>query len=120
MKSALAAGPEQAHIFDDAQTCAQVFREHCLARNLLDFSLYVQVFKKQIMGLPQAQEYLRGRYRHVIVDNVEEDNPASHRFLAYLLDTCESALIICDRDAGFRRFLGAARITRAGCSASVM
>lgn len=123
LKSALAAGPEQAHIFDDAQTCAQVFREHCLARNLLDFSLYVEVFKEQVMGLPQARNYLRGRYRHLIVDNVEEDNPASHRFLAQLLETCQSALIICDRDAGFRRFLGAdpqnARRLQRFCDVSV-
>ncbi len=123
LKSALAAGPEQAHIFDDAQACAQAFREHCLARNLLDFSLYVEVFKQQIMGLPQARAYLRSRCRHLIVDNVEEDNPASHRFLAHLLETCQSALIICDRDAGFRRFLGAdpqnARRLRRFCDVSL-
>ena len=107
LKSALGGGVEQAHIFDDAQTCALEFRQYCLSHNLLDFSLYMEIFRDQIMRLPQARAYLRGRFRHVIVDNVEEDNPASHQFLAHLLQDCESALIIYDRDAGFRRFLGA-------------
>ena len=60
-----------------------------------------------MLSLPPAQAYLRRRFRHLIVDNVEEDNPASHGFLESLLPACDSALLIYDRDAGFRRFLGA-------------
>ena len=37
LKTALAGGVEQTHIYDDAQTCALAFRDYCLARNLLDF-----------------------------------------------------------------------------------
>ena len=107
LRSALGGGVEQAHIFNDAQACAQAFREYCLARNLLDFSLTVEVFREHVMRLPQAQANLFSRYRHLIADNVEEDNPASHQFLKQLLVQNESALIIYDRDAGFRRFLGA-------------
>ena len=119
LKVALAGGVEQTHIFDDAQTCAFTFRDYCLRRNLLDFSLYVEVFRDHVQSLPQAQAYLRRRFRHLIVDNVEEDNAASHNFLASLLPHCDSALLIFDRDAGFRRFLGAdpehARRLRAHC-----
>jgi len=107
LKAALAGGVEQSHIFDDAQTCALAFRDYCLGRNLLDFSLTVEVFRDHVLSLPPAQAYLRSRFRHLVVDNAEEDNPASHRFLASLLEDCESALLIYDRDAGFRRFLGA-------------
>ena len=107
LKSALASGVEQAHIYEDAQTCAMAFREYCLAHNLLDFSLQLEVFRDHVWATPQARAYLRGRCKHLIVDGVEEDNPASHLFLSDLLETCESALIIYDRDAGFRRFLGA-------------
>ena len=82
LKTALAGGVEQTHIFDDAQTCALAFRDYCLGRNLLDFSLTVEVFREHVLSLPPAQAYLRQRFRHLIVDNVEEDNPASHGFLA--------------------------------------
>ena len=122
LKSALAAGNiEQAHIFADAQTCALEFRKYCLAHNLLDFSLYLEVFREHVLPLPQAQAYLRGRYKHVIADNVEEDTPASHSLLRSLLSGSGSALVVYDREAGFRRFLGAdpwnARRLRASCDA---
>ena len=123
LNAALAGGVEQTHIFDDAQTCALAFRDYCLERNLLDFSLYVEVFRDHVQALPPAQAYLGRRFRHLIVDNVEEDNPASHNFLASLLPACESALIIFDQDAGFRRFLGAdpdhARRLQAYCDVQV-
>ena len=107
LKSALGGGLEQAHIFDDAQTCAIAFREYCLTNNLLDFSLQLEVFREHVWATQQARDYLRGRYKYLIADNMEEDNPASHRFLGDLLENCTSALVINDSDAGFRRFLGA-------------
>ena len=107
LKSALASGVEQAHIFDDAQTCAMAFRKYCLEHNLLDFSLQLEVFRAHVWAAPAARRHLRGRYRHLIVDGLEEDNPASQEFLKDLLESCQSALILYDRDAGFRRFLGA-------------
>ncbi len=107
LKTALGGGVEQAHIYDDAQACALAFRAYCLERNLLDFSLTIEVFTRYVLALSVARENLHGRFRHLIADNVEEDNPAAHRFLASLLPHCQSALVICDRDAGFRRFLGA-------------
>ena len=119
LKAALASGVEQAHIFDDAQTCALAFRKYCLDHNLLDFSLQLEVFRDHVWAAPAAQAYLRGSCKHLIVDGVEEDNPASHFLVSELLQSCESALIIYDRDAGFRRFLGAdpdnARRLRESC-----
>jgi hypothetical protein len=47
------------------------------------------------------------RYRHVIVDNVEEDTPVTHDLLRSWLPGCDSALLIYDQEAGYRVFLGA-------------
>ncbi len=107
LKTALGGGVEQGHIFDDAQACAQAFRNYCLARNLLDFSLQLEVFREHVWPAPEARAYARARHLHLIADNIEEDNPASHQFLRDLLGSCRSGLLIYDRDAGFRRFLGA-------------
>ena len=119
LKSALGGGVEQAHIYDDAQACAMAFRQYCLERNLLDFSLTIELFSRHALALPVANAGLRGRFQHLIADNVEEDNPAAHGFLAGLLPHVRSALVIYDSDAGFRRFLGAdpqsARRLREAC-----
>ena len=107
LKSAWIGESSQARIYDEAQECANRFRDYCLAHNLLDFSLQYETFIKHLWPMPSCRSYLTGRYTHLIVDNVEEDTPVAHDLLAEWLPTCRSALVIYDRDAGYRRFLGA-------------
>jgi hypothetical protein len=97
----------QRRIYDEAQACATRFRGYCLAHNLLDFSLQLEVFVKHLWTLPLCRDYLLARYTHLIVDNIEEDTPVAHDLLGEWLPHCRSALLIYDREAGYRRFLGA-------------
>ena len=97
----------QARVYAEAQACADRFRAHCLAHNLLDFSLQYELFAQRLWPLPACRDYLTRRYMHLIVDNVEEDTPVAHDLLAAWLPTCASALVIYDWEAGYRRFLGA-------------
>ncbi len=100
---------ESAHlrIYQEAQECANRFRAYCLANNLLDFSLQMEIFVRYLWPLPMVREYLLSRYRHLIVDNLEEDTPVAHDILQEWLPGCISALVIYDTQAGYRRFLGA-------------
>jgi len=107
LKAAWAGEPSQKRIYDEAQACATRFREYCLAHNLLDFSLQLEVFVKHLWPLPLCREYLLTRYAHLIVDNVEEDTPVAHDLLREWLPHCRSALLVYDQEAGYRRFLGA-------------
>jgi hypothetical protein len=107
LKSAWTGEESQRHIYDAAQTCASRFRDYCLAHNLLDFSLQMEVFLKHIWTMDLCREYLVRAYRHLIADNVEEDTPAAHELLREWLPRSQSALVIYDQDAGYRRFLGA-------------
>jgi hypothetical protein len=106
LKGAWGGEPSQKRIYDEAQACATRFREYCLAHNLLDFSLQLEVFIQHLWTLPLCRDYLLGSYTHLIVDNIEEDNPVAHDLLKEWLPHCESALLIYDQDAGYRRFLG--------------
>ncbi|HUF37453.1 MAG TPA: hypothetical protein VMN57_02930 [Anaerolineales bacterium] len=98
---------QQRRIYRDAQECAVLFRAACLEHNLLDFSLVLETFVRHLWGTPICDEYLADRCRHLVVDNVEEDTPVTHDILIDWLPAVESALVIFDREAGFRRFLGA-------------
>jgi hypothetical protein len=104
-------GGETSHkrIYDEAQQAAIRFREHCLAHNLLDFSLQIKVFFENLLPLPFFQAYLFRQYRHLIVDNLEEDTPVAHDLLRTWLQRpeLESALLVYDHDGGYRVFLGA-------------
>jgi hypothetical protein len=107
LKAAWSGEESQRRVYDEAQDCATRFREYCLAHNLLDFSLQLEVFLKHLWTMPLCRNYLMDTYTHLIVDNVEEDTPVAHDLLRGWLPQCQSALLAYDREAGYRRFLGA-------------
>ncbi len=107
LKAAWGGEQSQKRIYDEAQACAAHFREYCLAHNLLDFSLQIEVFVQQVWPLPLCRDYLLNRYTHLIADNIEEDTPIAHDLLREWLKHCQSALLIYDQGAGYRVFLGA-------------
>ena len=71
------------------------------------FFLQLDLFR-ELWGTHQSvQDYYIKQYRHLIVDNIEEDAPATHDLLHDWIPHTDSALIIYDSEAGYRRFLGA-------------
>ena len=109
LRAATPEDQEQKHIFADAQHCANLFREHCIENNLLDFSLQIELFK-HLWKMDAPRSYLSTRFTNIIADNIEEDTPATHDLLLEWLPSCSSAMLIADSDAGYRRFLGADEI----------
>jgi hypothetical protein len=107
LKAAWAGESARLRIYDQVQALATAFRQACLAQNLLDWSLQIEVFWHHLLRLPQLRRYLLGGYRHLIVDNSEEDIPATHDLLRIWLPLCESALVLHDTGGGYRVFLGA-------------
>lgn len=107
LKASWVGEPGQVRIYDDAQACALHFRQYCLAHNLLDFSLQLEIFLRHLWPLPVCRQLLMDTYQHLIFDNVEEDTPVTHDLVGEWLPHFTSALLVCDQDAGYRRFLGA-------------
>ncbi|MFH1186353.1 MAG: hypothetical protein V1755_15165 [Chloroflexota bacterium] len=107
LDSAWVGDQAQRRIYTEAQDCATRFREFCLRQNLLDFSLQLEIFWSHLLPDPLVGEHLRKAYRHLIYDNVEEDVPRAHDTIRLWLPDLDSALLIYDEEAGYRRFLGA-------------
>ena len=107
LKRAWSGKSAQKQMYDQAQAAASTFRDYCLAHNLLDFSLQLEVFFGCLLSEPVCRGYLLERYRHLIVDNLEEDTPRAHDLLKQWLAECETALLVMDWQAGYRAFLGA-------------
>jgi len=107
LKSAWIGEPGQIHVFNDAQNCAVRFREYCLKNNLLDFSLQLDIFLKFFWPNPLCRDYLINTYRYLIIDNIEENPPVASDLLKEWVPLSDSALLIFDLNAGYRRFLGA-------------
>ena len=94
-------------IYDQAGESVGRFRRYCLEHNLLDFSLQIETFLHYLWPQPAVRAYLLERYRHLIVDNVEEDTPVVHDMLTEWVSESDSAVIVYDQNGGYRTFLGA-------------
>ena len=93
-------------VFDQVLECGRLFRETCLRKNLLDYSLQLEVFSRHLLPHPVFRDWLREQKLHVVFDNLEEEVPAAHHFIRELAPLCRSMLLITDRDGGYRSFMG--------------
>jgi hypothetical protein len=91
----------------DAETAARKFRRICLQNSLLDLSLSVEVFDTQLVNDPQFHRYFSERFRHLLVDNLEEQTPAGQNFVKSLLDQTETTTLAFDTGGGYKRFMAA-------------
>jgi len=107
LKTAWIGEPAQIHVYEEAQQCADQFRNFCLQNNLLDFSLQLDIFTRHLWTSLLCREYLKSTYTDLIFDNVEEDVPVVHDIIQQWLPGFNSALLIYDTGGGYRSFLGA-------------
>lgn len=92
---------------EDARTAATRFEQHCLKNSLLDLALTVRVFDEHLVNHPEFHRYFQERYRHLIVDNVEEQTPAGQQFLMAMFGQTVSMTLAYDAGGGYKRFLSA-------------
>ena len=92
---------------DDIAATATAYRDFCVERNLLDFSLTLELFWELVKDQTPAQNHLFKQYRHLVYDQSEEDIPRAHDLVRKWLPKLDSALIVYDTEAGFRKFLAA-------------
>jgi hypothetical protein len=94
-------------VYHASAALAQRFRDHCLAFNLLDFSLQIELYMKYLLHERLYSDYFKERYRYLVADNLDESFPVVADFIRWAWDDLESALLVYDTDAGYRIFLGA-------------
>lgn len=92
---------------DDAAQAARTFRQSCRDNSLLDLSLTVRVFDTQLVHHEVFTNYFRERYRHLVVDNMEEQTPAGQNFVRELMDVTQTTAVAYDGGGGYKRFLAA-------------
>lgn len=98
---------EGARHLQEAARAARLFREHCRRHSLLDLSLSVRTFDTEVVDHPEFHRYFEERFRHLLVDNVEEQTPAGQHFVTALMNSTETTVIAYDAGGGYKRFLAA-------------
>ncbi|MSP12205.1 MAG: hypothetical protein EXR62_04515 [Chloroflexi bacterium] len=117
-------GPERLTHYHQVQETINRYRQQSLSQGILDISLSIEIFHQQLVQNETFWRYFDERYRHLVVDNVEEMVPVTHDFIRKLMQraettgfpistgaglsspTLDSALVASDRSGGFRVFLG--------------
>ena len=107
LKAAWVGKPEQLRVYDEMQECAILFRQYCLANNLLDFSVQLEVFTQHLWQSFLFRQYFFREHQYLIYDNVEEDMPIAHDLVMDWLPHLKNFLLIYDSNGGYRSFLGA-------------
>jgi len=92
---------------EDAALAARSFRQSCRDNSLLDLSLAVRVFDTQLVHHETFKNYFQERYRHLIIDNIEEQTPAGQNFVRELMDVTQTTAMAYDGGGGYKRFLAA-------------
>ena len=110
-------------LFDDITKTISAYREYLIQHNLLDFSLYNEVFWELLTKEEEVGAYMARQFRHIVYDNAEEDFPLAHDIVSTWMSLIDSACIIYDSDGGYRKFLAAnpksALTLRNACSSHV-
>jgi hypothetical protein len=106
LSQAWAGEESRLRFYGQVQTCIELYRGHCLQHGLLDASLVFEVFNRHLVAKDEFWRYFTERYRHLLVDSVEELVPVAQDLVSRLLPLCDSALLGGDERAGFRIFLG--------------
>lgn len=99
--------PERLVHMQDAAEATMRFREHCVANSVLDLSLAVQVFDTQLVEREEFHKYFQERFRHLLVDNIEEHTPAGQHFVRQLMYVTQTTAVAYDAGGGYKRFLSA-------------
>ena len=105
---------QQKQNLEAARDIARLFRAQCKQKNLLDLSLTVEMFDRHFVHNEALFPYFIQRYRHILVDNVEEQTPAGQAFIKAWINhsgkarnQAVSAAVVVDEEGGYKRFLAA-------------
>lgn len=98
---------DKAPLYGQVAGLLEVFREHCLRAGLLDYGLSLQLFTGVLMASPVYRDHWRGRYRYLLVDDLDESVPAEQDFLAAVATQMEQAVYALGTDGSHRTFMGA-------------
>lgn len=110
--------PDHLVSLEHAYEAAVLFRQHCQSHNLLDLSLTIDTFNRFVLGHPEFSRYFSERFRHLLVDNLEEQTPAGQLFISRLLPQTVTTALAYDEGGGYRRFLSADPLGAARLSAT--
>lgn len=98
---------EKGLVYESIRGLLASYRERCLEAGILDYGLALHLFTGVLMQHGPYLDHLRGRYRCLLVDDLDESVPAEQDFLAALAGQVEQVVYAFNPDGGHTLFMGA-------------
>lgn len=102
-----AEGPDKAPLYRTVQGILERFRARCLEAGVLDYALALDLYHRVLLEHAPYREHLRRRFRHLLVDDLDESTPAEQDFIAAMAGLMDSVLLTWSPDGGHAGFMGA-------------
>ena len=99
---------EQEISYQNAFTIMKRFRDICLSRRCLDYSLVIELYNKYLLNATEYKQYLTKNYKYLIVDDLEKSSPAAQDLINKLMTASEASYLAYNPAGGFEKFFGAA------------
>lgn len=94
-------------VYDDAQIMIDLYVESLLKEGVLDYGLTVYLYNNYLLKDERYLEKLKKKYKHIIVDNLEESVPCQVDLISLLIENTKSSLLLYREEGGFRVRYGA-------------
>lgn len=99
--------PEKRLLYGQVTALLEHHRSRLLAAGLLDYGLALSLFMDCLLSDPGYRAHLRGRFRRLLADDVDEAAPAEQEFVAGMAEAVEEAAIALDPGGGHAVLRGA-------------
>jgi len=104
---ALSDRKEKGQVYDMIHGLLEIFREQCLLAGILDYGLSLHLFTRVLLEHPDYLRHLQGRYRCLLVDDLDETVAAEQDFVGALALQMDQVVYALGTDGGHSGFMGA-------------
>ncbi|WP_027340476.1 UvrD-helicase domain-containing protein [Halonatronum saccharophilum] len=84
------------------------FRKLCLERRCIDYSLLLHLYNKYLVKRKGYLEELKGRYKYLIIDDLEKMVPVAQDLIDVIMQGVEETYISFNEEGDFAKFFGSA------------
>lgn len=106
MEAAMAR-PQDGPLWGAVQEALEEYRRLCLESGVLDYGSSLDLYRTVLLDSPSYQEGLGRRFRHLLVDDLDESVAVQQEFMAAAAPLMESCAFAFNLDGGHAAFMGA-------------
>ena len=92
-------------IFKDMDEIGLAYRKKCLELGVLDSGMAVEIYRKFLLKDELYRQSLCKRYRHLIIDDLQETSHVMQELATILINSCDTAFLAYDPEFGSAELL---------------